>query len=278
MAMDHEGRSDQHCGRAEGGNHLLPGRLERQVCIERHPRALIVGRLIVKDLPARSNRTKGDEFAHALHCVHDKGIEATQFGASLAAKGINLAALEHRCERRINQEWQQYECCRPGYEGESDQNGQWYQERHHRRRHDVREEVFDRLDVLCPERNEIARAPLQKIGRRKLFQGVVEIDAHLGEQSVGHVVGAPRFIPLQKRCQRYQCRHPHEIRTKWRARLDCRHCQSAERADADQGIDASHAGSDGQDQLLAPWPDQFEQRSQGPNEVRPAAILSPSVS
>ena len=76
------------------------------------------------------------------------------------------------------------------------------------RRHGVGEEILDQLDVVRGERHQIAGAPAHQIGRRQRVELAEGVDAHLGQQAEGHVVGQPGLEPVQDARQGRRWRAP----------------------------------------------------------------------
>ena len=81
--------------------------------------------------------------------------------------------------------------------------------RHEERRHGMREEVLDELDVMSGHRHQIAGAPANEPGRCEPVELLVERDAHLGEHAERHVMREPRFQPVQHPRQRRDDRENH---------------------------------------------------------------------
>ena len=71
-------------------------------------------------------------------------------------------------------------------------------------------EIFDRLDVLGGQRDQVAGAAFQQIGRRQRVQLAVQIDAHHRQQPVRHVVRQERFEPVQQPGHRRRGEQQHD--------------------------------------------------------------------
>ena len=63
-----------------------------------------------------------------------------------------------------------------------DQHRAGHQHRDEGRGDGMGEEILDRLDVLRRQRDQVAGAPAQQIGRRQRIQLAEQVDAHLGQQ------------------------------------------------------------------------------------------------
>ena len=63
-------------------------------------------------------------------------------------------------------------------------------------------EIFDCLDVLRRQRDQIAGAAAQQIAGRQRIELAEQRDAHVGEQVIGHGVRLPRLGPVQNAGER----------------------------------------------------------------------------
>jgi hypothetical protein len=127
----------------------------------------------------------------------------------------------------------------------------------------VREEVLDGLDVLRRQRDQVARAPLEEIGGRQRFELRIELDAHLGEQAIGHVVCEPGFDPVQDPGERRNEQQRYDEALRKASALDAGDCPGAEHADADEGRHPRHAAGRHDGELAAPWTDETGERRKG---------------
>ena len=121
------------------------------------------------------------------------------------------------------------------------------------------EEILDQLDVVGGQRHQIAGAAAREIGRRQRVELAEGIDAHLGQQAEGHVVGQPGFEPVQDAgdgCEDGQCDGEVAIGL---VVLEGEHDQRREHADADEGNDARHAQDEGGGELALPRHDDLHQ-------------------
>ncbi len=128
-------------------------------------------------------------------------------------------------------------------------------------------EVFDRLHVLGRQRDQVAGASLQQVGRRQRVQLAVQIDAHHRQQSVRHIVRQERFHPVQEPCHRRGGEQQHDQQHRRRIRPHRGDDQRAEHADADEGDHPADAAGHGDGELPAPRTDEAQQRTDG---LRPA--------
>ena len=125
------------------------------------------------------------------------GGHAAKALARRRAEAIDAPPHEDRRHGDIEQEGQQHERGRPREPGERREDRGRDQHRDDRRRDGMREEGFDRLDVLGREADEIAGAPAQQISRCQRVELVEEVDAHLGQKAIGHVMRQPRLAPSE---------------------------------------------------------------------------------
>ena len=112
-----------------------------------------------------------------------------------------------RSEAGIKDEGQQCQGNRPGHECERQHDRRRHHDRNESRRYRVREEIFDGLDVLVGECDQVAGAPPHQIGRRQSVELAEQIDPHLRQQPVGDVVRQPGFEPMKETGERRrQCK------------------------------------------------------------------------
>ncbi len=125
-------------------------------------------------------------------------------------------------------------------------------------------EIFDRLDILAGERDQIARAAPHQIGRRQRVELAVEIDPHLGQQAIGDIVRPPTLDPMQdpgeRRCEAEQDQEPSERR----AGLDRGNGERAEDPDTDKKSDPPDAGGDDNSEFAGPRRDDACRRRADP--------------
>ena len=205
-------------------------------------------------------RLKRKQIGQSLNRFGDVRAELSERCTRFRSHAVDAPPPDPRGESRIRQERQQRESERPG----SDRQGRQHRARHERRDEGrgnrVSEEILDRFHILRREREQISRPPFQQIGRGERFELAVEIDAHLGEQAIRHLVGKPGFEPVQQACQRRDDQQRDDERLRPVPVLHRRDHQRAHHADADERSDASDAQGDHQCQLPPPRTDERHER------------------
>ena len=105
------------------------------------------------------------------------------------------------------------------------------------------EEIFDRLDVLARQRDQVAGAAPHQIGRRQRVELAEQVDPHLGQQPVGDVVGEPAFEPVEQPGERRGEAEQRSAGAVGRPALDRGDRERPDDADADKGGDPGDPGS-----------------------------------
>ena len=168
-----------------------------------------------------------------------------------------------------SKERQQHQRSRPGEGRERDDHRRRHENRDHRRRHGVRVEKLDRLHVLRRERDKVARAAAQQIGRRQRIELAEERDPHLGEELIGHVVRLQGFQPGKNaRERRHDGKADKETAVRM-AVLKRGDDEGAEDGDADIGGDAARSGQDDERQPPPPRRDEAEKRFRRAAPIHP---------
>ena len=103
------------------------------------------------------------------------------------------------------------------------------------------EEVLDQLDVVSGQGHQVAGAPSDQVGRGQGVELAESVDAHLGQEAEGHVVGDPRLQPVQDPGQGGDDGQDHQPAAEGIAVLECQYDQGAEGPDADEGHNPEHA-------------------------------------
>ena len=172
----------------------------------------------------------------------DIGAEEPEGVARLRAEMVDPRPGHDRSETGIEDEGQQCQGDRPGHECER----QHHRRRHHdgdeSRRDRVGEEIFDGLDILVGERDQVAGAPPHQISRRQGVELAEQIDPHFRQQPIGDVVRQPGFEPVEEAGERRrQCEQDQQV-PEGSAHLDRGDGESAENADPDECRDPRYPG------------------------------------
>ncbi len=142
---------------------------------------------------ATPGRLKGDEFRETLDGVADMRGEAAERLARARAETIDAPPSERRHQCGIEKERQQRQGDRPGGNGKRGKHHARNEDGHDGGGDGVCVKVFDGLDILGGETDEIAGAPAQEIGRRQRVELGEQRNAHIGEQPVRHVMRQSRL-------------------------------------------------------------------------------------
>ena len=185
----------ENCDRepAEAGGRLEPSRLAGEIGEEAEPDRAIGARGGEERIAPPSRRAEREQIGETLDGLGHVGAEQPERVARLLPQSIDPGPACHRREHRVAEEGQQDERERPAESGEDAEHGERHEDRDDRGGDGVGVEILDGLDVLRGERNQIARAAAQQIGGRQPLQHGEEVDPHLREQPVGHVVGERGF-------------------------------------------------------------------------------------
>ena len=202
--------ASDHRETAEAGGDLLPRALQGQVAEERQAHRQVVPRLGGELLAPRPDALEGDDLAEPLHGVDGMGVQIARHLARPRAQPIDPRPRQDGRERRIEEERQQHQGERPAEGPERGDHRGRDEDGDEGRRDGVGEEVLDQLDVVGGDAHQVARAAPRQIGGRQRVELAEDVEAHVGEQPVGHVVGEPRFEPVQEARERRHDGERHE--------------------------------------------------------------------
>ena len=193
----HGGACDDDRQAAQTRRHLEDGHLDREVAEE--GKARLVDRAGDGDegVAAFADLAEGEDLAQSLDRIGGEGIELAQGLAGLGAQPVEAAAQHDRRERDDGEEGDEGDRHGPAERHQDADHDGRSQHRHEGRSHGVGIEGFDGLDVLRRHGREIAGAPAQEVGRGQAVDLVEEPDPHARQQAKRHVVGEPRFEPVQ---------------------------------------------------------------------------------
>ncbi len=142
------------------------------------------------DAPAL-DRLEGDEIGEPLDRLGDVAGEEAEPVARHRAEPVDLCAQHPRRQRRVEDKRQDRQRNRPGDEKQGQQHGRRHQDRDQRRRHGMGKEILDRFDVLCGERDQVARTAAHQIGGGQRVELAEQVDPHLSQQSIRDIVRQP---------------------------------------------------------------------------------------
>ena len=205
---------------AEPGHDFELRGLRGQVAQQVEADLLVAAHQIHKAAPPAGNRLERDEVGEALDRLGDIGAEQPEGVARLRAEPVDPRPRHDRSETGIEDEGQQCQGDRPGDECQRQQHRRRHQDRDQSRRDGMGEEIFDRLDVLVGERDQVAGAPPHQIGRRQGVELAEQIDPHFRQQPIGDVVRQPGFEPVQEPGERRRQREQDQQIAEGRAGLD----------------------------------------------------------
>ena len=240
LAASH-GSREHHREAAEAGGDLLPRALQRQVAEERHAHRQVVLRLGGELLAPRPDALEGDDLAEPLHRVGGMGVQIARHLPRPRAQPIDPRPRQDGRERGVEEERQEHQGERPAEDPERGEHRGRDEDGDEGGRDGVGEEVLDQLDVVGGDADEVARPAPRQIGGGERVELPEHVQAHVGEQPVGHVVGEPRLDPVQEARERRHHGERHEQEAEGLPRLDVLHDERAQHADADQGDDARDA-------------------------------------
>ena len=200
--LDPEHTPHHHGEAAEAGRRLDQRGLEREVAVVGEAHAVMVAHESQEHLAPGGLLAEREQLRQPLDRVHRVGVEQAQDFPRLAAQPVQPLAQEEGAEPHQRDEGRERRRRRPAMGQQRRHHRRRHQHRHQRRRHRVGIEILDQLHVLRRHADDVAAAPAQQVGRRELVQLVVERDPHVGQQAEGHVVGDPRFEPVQEAGER----------------------------------------------------------------------------
>ena len=155
------------------------GRLRREVAQQLETDLLIPADDVHKTPSPAGDRLKGDKVGEALDRFGNVGAQQPERVARLGAEAIDPGSRQHRRETGIEHEGQQSQGDGPGHNGKGHEHRRGHEDRDQGRRYGMREEVFDGLDVLIGERDQVAGAAPHQISRRQHVELAEELDPHL---------------------------------------------------------------------------------------------------
>ncbi len=266
----HQPRARQHDGQtAQARHHLLGGGLKSQIAEEVETDRDIGFCLLDEGRAAPVLVLERHDIGQALDRIDGEGVELAQTFARARSQRIDAAAQEYGRQAGIKKERRQRQSDRPAEGGQDDQDRSRHDDRDESRRDRVGEEILDHFDVMRGDAQKVARAPARHIGWGQGVEFAEDVDAHLGQQAVGHVVGDPRFHPVQDAGER---RHHGQADQDVGKRIAVAHRADDQRgqdAHADEGHHARDAEAKGRDKAHVPGADQLHQHIEQAEPAEP---------
>ena len=251
----------EHRQGADAGHRLVEAGLERLVFVE--------GELGLGEpqAPGQHGRgplllvAEGEHLAHPLDAVHQVGVELPQLPAHRAPQPVRTLLGEERRQGQHREERGQGQHQRPAHEPQHGEDARGYHHRDERRGDGVGEEELHGLHVGAGDAHQVAGAAPGQVGRRQRVQGVVEVDAHLGQELVGEVVGQPAVRPGEHGRDPHHGRQQRQVEGQVLAPDELAHQQRAGRARAHHRCLEQHARGERHRELA---PERPHQRRQPP--------------
>ena len=165
---------------AESGRHFKTDGLPREIVQQHEPHRLILPDAGHEFVATPRRRFERDQLGQALNGLRRVGAEFTQSTAGGGREAVDAPPAQHRRTGGIGQERQQCQGERPGNHGERHQHRTGDQHRDEGGRDRVGVEILDCLHILGRQRDQVAGATLQQVGRGKRIELAVKIDSHHG--------------------------------------------------------------------------------------------------
>ena len=249
---------------------LLQRGLQGQVVEEGHAHPEVLSRLGGELLAARAHLPERDDLAQPLDRIHGMRGEIAGDFARARAEPVDARAPEDRREGGPGQEGQQSQGQGPAEARQHEKDADGHEHGHEGGRDRVGEEVLDQLDVMSGHADQIARAPSREIGGGQRVELAEHVEAHVGEQAIGHVMGQPRLEPVQDARERRGEGEGDQQPAERRAVLDRAHDERAQYPHPDQRDHPRHAEHEGDEEPRAVARDHAEEHA---NQLRPAHPL-----